>query len=88
MYLTESPRIAMQSLRDFVPTIKKIDYINALMRVNFSVLDCGGFTSPEMDFQFWDTAEVLRNTEKTDTKKNVEQTTLQEEENYLKKHNL
>ena len=84
MYLTESPRIAMQSLRDFVPTIKKIDYINALMRVNFSVLDCGGFTSPEMDFQIWDTAEVLRNTEKTDTKISVVATSLQGVEYALK----
>ena len=43
MFLTECPRDAMQGWGEFIPTAKKIDYINALMGVGFDVLDCGSF---------------------------------------------
>ncbi len=38
MFLTECPRDAMQGWGEFIPTQKKIDYINALMEVGFDVL--------------------------------------------------
>jgi len=47
MFLTECPRDAMQGWGEFIPTQKKIDYINTLMSVNFDVLDCGSFVSPK-----------------------------------------
>ena len=47
MFLTECPRDAMQGWGEFIPTQKKIDYINRLMEVRFDVLDCGSFVNPK-----------------------------------------
>ena len=73
MFLTECPRDAMQGWGEFIPTEKKIDYINALMSVKFDVLDCGSFVSPKTIPQMADTAEVLSNIDKSlsDTKLSV-----------------
>ena len=59
MLLTECPRDAMQGWGEFIPTQKKIDYINSLMDVRFDVLDCGSFVSPKAIPQMQDTVEVL-----------------------------
>lgn len=58
MFLTECPRDAMQGWGEFIPTEKKIDYINALMQVGFDVLDCVSFVSPKAIPQMADSAEV------------------------------
>ncbi len=65
--LVECPRDAMQGLHDFVPTKKKIDYINALLRVGFHTIDFGSFVSERAIPQLRDTAEVLANLELDDT---------------------
>lgn len=65
MFLTECPRDAMQGWGEYIPTQKKIDYINALMAVHFDVLDCGSFVSPKAIPQMADTAEVMRNIDKS-----------------------
>lgn len=65
MFLTECPRDAMQGWGEFIPTQKKIDYINALMSVNFDVLDCGSFVSPKAIPQMADSGEVLEHIDKT-----------------------
>lgn len=65
MFLTECPRDAMQGWDKFIPTDKKIDYINTLMTVGFDVLDCGSFVSPKAIPQMADTAEVLKEIDKT-----------------------
>ena len=59
MFLTECPRDAMQGWGEFIPTQKKIDYINALMEVGFDVLDCGSFVSPKAIPQMADTKDVI-----------------------------
>ena len=59
MFLTECPRDAMQGWGEFIPTQKKIDYINALMEVGFDVLDCGSFVSPKAIPQMADTKHVI-----------------------------
>lgn len=59
MKLIECPRDAMQGLHDFIPTEKKIDYINSLLKVGFDTLDFGSFVSPKVIPQLRDTAEVL-----------------------------
>ncbi len=64
MFLTECPRDAMQGWGEFIPTQKKIDYINALMSVGFNVLDCGSFVSPKAIPQMADTSEVIENIDK------------------------
>ena len=65
MFLTECPRDAMQGWNDFIPTAKKIDYINALMEVKFDVLDCGSFVSAKAVPQMADSGEVLDNIDKS-----------------------
>ena len=57
--LIECPRDAMQGWDHFIPTDKKINYINALLKVGFDTLDCGSFVSPKAIPQMADTAEVL-----------------------------
>jgi hydroxymethylglutaryl-CoA lyase len=59
--LVECPRDAMQGWKQFIPTQKKIDYINALLKVGFDTIDFGSFVSPKALPQMADTAEVIRN---------------------------
>jgi hydroxymethylglutaryl-CoA lyase len=68
--LIECPRDAMQGWKHFIPTDQKIQYLNALLKVGFSVLDCGSFVSPKAIPQMADTAQVIGSlmVENTNTK--------------------
>lgn len=68
--IIETPRDAMQGIKEFIPTEKKIAYINALLDVGFDTLDFGSFVSPKAIPQLRDTAEVLESLDlsKTNTK--------------------
>lgn len=57
--IIECPRDAMQGLHYFVPTDKKIEYLNSLLQVGYHTLDCGSFVSPKAIPQMRDTSEVL-----------------------------
>lgn len=57
--LVECPRDAMQGWNHFIPTDKKIAYLNQLLKVGFDVLDFGSFVSPKAIPQMADTKEVL-----------------------------
>lgn len=59
--LIECPRDAMQGWPHFIPTQKKIDYINNLLRVGFHTIDFGSFVSTKAIPQMADTKEVLKN---------------------------
>jgi hydroxymethylglutaryl-CoA lyase len=59
--IIECPRDAMQGWSNFIPTQKKIDYINALLNVGFDALDFGSFVSPKAIPQMADTKEVVNN---------------------------
>ncbi len=61
--LVECPRDAMQGWPHFIPTQKKIEYINALLNVGFDTIDFGSFVSPKAIPQMADTGEVIRNLE-------------------------
>jgi hydroxymethylglutaryl-CoA lyase len=61
--LIECPRDAMQGWKTFIPTEKKVEYINSLLKVGFDTIDFGSFVSPKAIPQMVDTAEVLRNLE-------------------------
>jgi hydroxymethylglutaryl-CoA lyase len=61
--LIECPRDAMQGWPHFIPTAKKIAYINSLLQVGFDTIDFGSFVSPKAIPQMADTKEVLRNME-------------------------
>ncbi|MBD0833286.1 hydroxymethylglutaryl-CoA lyase [Aestuariibaculum sediminum] len=57
--IIECPRDAMQGIKAFIPTEKKIQYIQSLLRVGFDTIDFGSFVSPKAIPQMVDTAEVL-----------------------------
>jgi len=57
--IIECPRDAMQGIKAFIPTERKVAYIQSLLRVGFDTLDFGSFVSPKAIPQMVDTAEVL-----------------------------
>ena len=57
--LIECPRDAMQGWKTFIPTEKKIEYINALLKVGFDTIDFGSFVSAKAIPQMADTKEVV-----------------------------
>ena len=57
--IIECPRDAMQGIKDFIPTEKKVAYIQSLLRVGFDTIDFGSFVSSKAIPQMQDTAEVL-----------------------------
>lgn len=63
MKIIECPRDAMQGLSEFIPTERKIEYINTLLKVGFDTIDFGSFVSPKAIPQMRDTAEVLNQIE-------------------------
>ena len=58
--LIECPRDAMQGWKHFIPTEKKIAYINSLLQVGFDTIDFGSFVSPKAIPQMADTVAVLK----------------------------
>lgn len=61
--IIECPRDAMQGWKTFIPTEKKIEYINALLKVGFDTIDFGSFVSPKAIPQMADTNLVIDNLE-------------------------
>jgi hydroxymethylglutaryl-CoA lyase len=57
--IIECPRDAMQGIKSFIPTERKVAYIQSLLRVGFDTIDFGSFVSPKAIPQMQDTAEVL-----------------------------
>ncbi|TDU39619.1 hydroxymethylglutaryl-CoA lyase [Gelidibacter sediminis] len=66
--IIECPRDAMQGIKDFIPTDKKVQYIQSLLRVGFDTIDFGSFVSPKAIPQMVDTAEVLSKLDLSKTK--------------------
>jgi len=69
--LIECPRDAMQGWPHFIPTEKKIAYINSLLQVGFHTIDFGSFVSPKAIPQMADTKDVIRKLEVQNTKSNL-----------------
>ena len=65
--IVECPRDAMQGVTPFIPTEKKIEYLNTLLKVGFDTLDFGSFVSPRAIPQLKDTAEVLEKLDLSET---------------------
>lgn len=57
--IIECPRDAMQGIKPFIPTHRKITYINQLLKVGFDTIDFGSFVSPKAIPQMSDTASVI-----------------------------
>ncbi len=68
--IVECPRDAMQGWSNWIPTEKKIEYLNQLLKVGFDTLDFGSFVSPKAIPQMADTALVYDalDLDNTDTK--------------------
>ncbi|QEE50914.1 hydroxymethylglutaryl-CoA lyase [Flavobacterium alkalisoli] len=66
--IIECPRDAMQGIKAFIPTDKKVAYIQSLLRVGFDTIDFGSFVSPKAIPQMQDTAEVLAKLDLSATK--------------------
>ncbi|MBU3821826.1 hydroxymethylglutaryl-CoA lyase [Flavobacteriaceae bacterium XHP0103] len=57
--IIECPRDAMQGIKTLIPTERKVQYIQSLLRVGFDTIDFGSFVSPKAIPQMADTAKVL-----------------------------
>jgi hydroxymethylglutaryl-CoA lyase len=66
--IVECPRDAMQGWKEWIPTEKKIDYINSLLGVGFHTIDFGSFVSAKAIPQMADTKEVLKGIDLRNTK--------------------
>lgn len=69
--LVECPRDAMQGWPHYIPTEKKVEYINALLQVGFDTIDFGSFVSPKLIPQMADTKEVIAQLQPGDSKTNL-----------------
>lgn len=58
----------MQGWKTFIPTEKKINYINSLLQTGFDTLDFGSFVSPKAIPQMADTKEVMEGLDDSATK--------------------
>lgn len=66
--IIECPRDAMQGIRTFIPTERKIHYIQSLLNCGFDTVDFGSFVSPRAIPQMVDTAKVLQGLDLSRTK--------------------
>ncbi|WP_106792557.1 hydroxymethylglutaryl-CoA lyase [Aquimarina sp. Aq78] len=66
--IIECPRDAMQGIKEFIPTEKKVQYIQSLLRCGFDTIDFGSFVSPKAIPQMVDTAQVLSQLDLSDTR--------------------
>jgi len=66
--IIECPRDAMQGMKMFIPTPKKVAYIQSLLDVGFDTIDFGSFVSPKAIPQMQDTSEVLASLDLSNTK--------------------
>lgn len=66
--LIECPRDAMQGIKDFIPTEKKAQYIQSLLRCGFDTIDVGSFVSPKAIPQMADTSALLSKLDLSNTK--------------------
>ena len=66
--IIECPRDAMQGIKPFIPTEKKVAYIQSLLRVGFDSIDFGSFVSPKAIPQMQDTTEVLAKLDLSNTR--------------------
>lgn len=65
--IIECPRDAMQGMLAFIPTVKKLEYLNALLKVGFHTLDCGSFVSEKSIPQLADTKLIIPHLKLEDT---------------------
>ncbi|MGC1240253.1 MAG: hydroxymethylglutaryl-CoA lyase [Chryseosolibacter sp.] len=65
--IIECPRDAMQGIPEFIPTSRKVEYINKLLKVGFDTIDFGSFVSAKAIPQMADTVQVLEQLDLTES---------------------
>lgn len=65
--IIETPRDGIHGIAEFIPTKKKVEFINTLLKVGFDTLEVGSFVSKKAIPQMADTAEVLRKIDLSET---------------------
>lgn len=71
MKIIECPRDAWQGFDSFIPTKDKISYINTLLQVGFDTIDFGSFVSAKAIPQVSDTAILVKELDKSNTKTKI-----------------
>jgi len=66
--IIECPRDAMQGIKAFIPTERKITYIQSLLRVGYDTIDVGSFVSAKAIPQMQDSTAVLAGLDLSATK--------------------
>jgi hydroxymethylglutaryl-CoA lyase len=66
--IIECPRDAMQGIKTFIPTERKIAYIQSLLRVGYDTIDVGSFVSAKAIPQMQDSAAVITGLDLSNTK--------------------
>ena len=66
--IIETVRDGLQGLETMVSTSRKVEYINALLKLNFDAVDIGSFVSAKAIPQMADTDQVIKNLDLSDTK--------------------
>jgi hydroxymethylglutaryl-CoA lyase len=66
--IIECPRDAMQGIKTFIPTERKIAYIQSLLRVGYDTIDVGSFVSAKAIPQMQDSAAVITGLDISNTK--------------------
>jgi hydroxymethylglutaryl-CoA lyase len=69
--IIETPRDGMQGIDQLIPTRKKIEYINLLLKCGFDTVEVGSFVSPKAIPQMADTADVLDKIDLTNTNSKI-----------------
>ncbi len=69
--IIECPRDAMQSIKEFIPTEKKIKYVQSLLDVGFDTIDVGSFVSKKVIPQLSDTSEVINSLDLSEKKSDL-----------------
>lgn len=66
--ILETPRDAIQGLKNIIPLSKKVELINALLQVGFDIIDIGSFVSSKAIPQLGDTEDVIKKIDISATK--------------------
>lgn len=69
--IIETPRDAFQGIKPFIPTEKKIEIINLMLRAGFDTVEAGSFVSQKVIPQMADTAHVLRGLDKSGSRSRI-----------------
>jgi len=69
--ILETPRDGFQGIAEFIPTSKKIDFINLLLQCGFNTVEVGSIVSPKAIPQMADTVEVLENLDYSNTNSRI-----------------